>query len=167
MSSPTSPSPNISLPGGLDPETGEPLPPGEDRLTSFFSADGVSRALEACEFTREELVTRLIQLVRDPDPKIAVKGLSQLTTYLNNTARLSGAIGKVKVEKADTRDASGALISSTSHSVELNHRVTGALARGRPALSPPNRGQEFIPAQVPPSSDGPPLPSNSPPGQVE
>ena len=57
------------------------------KVLSFFDADATSKALEMNSFTIEEEISTLIQHMRDPDAKIALRAHNQLRRVLNEVAK--------------------------------------------------------------------------------
>ncbi len=62
------------------------------KILSFFDADAASKALEMNSFSIEEEVATLVQHMRDPDAKIALRAHNQLRRVLNEVAKANGLI---------------------------------------------------------------------------
>lgn len=62
------------------------------KILSFFDADAASKALEMNSFTIEEEISTLVQHLRDPDAKIALRAHNQLRRVLNEVAKANGLI---------------------------------------------------------------------------
>jgi hypothetical protein len=62
------------------------------KVLSFFDADAAAKALELNSFSIEEEVSTLIQHMRDPDAKIALRAHNQLRRVLNEVAKANGLI---------------------------------------------------------------------------
>lgn len=62
------------------------------KVLSFFDADAAAKALEMNSFSIEEEVSTLVQHVRDPDAKIALRAHNQLRRVLNEVAKANGLI---------------------------------------------------------------------------
>ena len=62
------------------------------KILSFFDADAASKALEMNSFSIEEEVSTLVQHMRDPDAKIALRAHNQLRRVLNEVAKANGLI---------------------------------------------------------------------------
>lgn len=62
------------------------------KVLSFFDADAASKALEMNSFSIEEEVSTLVQHMRDPDAKIALRAHNQLRRVLNEVAKANGLI---------------------------------------------------------------------------
>jgi hypothetical protein len=62
------------------------------KVLSFFDAEATSKALEMNSFTIEEEISTLVQHMRDPDAKIALRAHNQLRRVLNEVAKANGLI---------------------------------------------------------------------------
>ena len=62
------------------------------KILSFFDADAASKALEMNSFSIEEEIATLVQHLRDPDAKIALRAHNQLRRVLNEVAKANGLI---------------------------------------------------------------------------
>ena len=62
------------------------------KILSFFDADAASKALEMNSFSIEDEVVTLVQHMRDPDAKIALRAHNQLRRVLNEVAKANGLI---------------------------------------------------------------------------
>jgi hypothetical protein len=62
------------------------------KILSFFDADAASKALDMNSFTIEEEIATLVQHLRDPDAKIALRAHNQLRRVLNEVAKANGLI---------------------------------------------------------------------------
>lgn len=65
-------------------------------ITSFYGLDGVNIALKASQFDVMEEMNTIIQLVRDPDPKIALPALKHFRSVMKEIASTNGIIGNVE-----------------------------------------------------------------------
>lgn len=62
------------------------------KVLSFFDADSAAKALELNSFSIEEEISTLVQHMRDPDAKIALRAHNQLRRVLNEVAKANGLI---------------------------------------------------------------------------
>tara|TARA_Y100001938_G_scaffold151029_1_gene245311 strand:- start:9422 stop:9883 length:462 start_codon:yes stop_codon:yes gene_type:complete len=71
------------------------------KVLSFFDADAAAKALEMNSFSIEEEVSTLIQHMRDPDAKIALRAHNQLRRVLNEVAKANGLITTQEFTQTD------------------------------------------------------------------
>lgn len=62
------------------------------KVLSFFDADAAAKALDLNSFSIEEEISTLVQHMRDPDAKIALRAHNQLRRVLNEVAKANGLI---------------------------------------------------------------------------
>ena len=62
------------------------------KVLSFFDAESAGKALEMNSFSIEEEVATLVQHMRDPDAKIALRAHNQFRRVLNEVAKANGLI---------------------------------------------------------------------------
>ncbi len=62
------------------------------KILSFFDADAAAKAIDMNSFTMEEEIATLVQHMRDPDAKIALRAHNQFRRVLNEVAKASGLI---------------------------------------------------------------------------
>jgi hypothetical protein len=110
--------------------------PGEKALLSFYDLEGVGLAIAAEGFTREELMRTVISQVRDPDPRISQKAITQFRTMMKETLELNGRIGKA----ARTRDTNGETQSVSTTGI-LSKSFLGAVPPAAAITAP---GRTFI-----------------------
>lgn len=79
----------------------------EKAVMAFFDIHGAGLAIHASGFDQEELVATMIGHVRDPDPAVSQKGISQFFGYLKQLAQINGRIATARTERT-TRDQHGA-----------------------------------------------------------
>lgn len=84
--------PDALLPTSLTPE-------GEGALMTFFDLEGVGLALKSTNFTREELVRRLVIQCRDPSPKVSQKAMTMLLRFMKDSLALNGKIGVARIKQ--------------------------------------------------------------------
>jgi hypothetical protein len=84
--------PDTLLPSSLTPE-------GEGALVSFFDLEGVGLALKSTNFTREEMVRRLVIQCRDPSPKVSQKAMNMLLRFMKDSLALNGKIGVARIKQ--------------------------------------------------------------------
>ena len=65
-------------------------------LASFYGLEGVNIALKASSFDVMEEVQTIIQLIRDPDPKVALPALKHFRVIMKEIASTNGVIGNVE-----------------------------------------------------------------------
>ncbi|MBV70298.1 MAG: hypothetical protein CMH52_03030 [Myxococcales bacterium] len=62
------------------------------KVLSFFDADAASKALDMNSFSIEEEIATLVQHMRDPDAKIALRAHNQFRRVLGEVAKANGLI---------------------------------------------------------------------------
>lgn len=62
------------------------------KVLSFFDADAAASALDMNSFSIEEEIATLVQHMRDPDAKIALRAHNQFRRVLNEVAKANGLI---------------------------------------------------------------------------
>ena len=67
----------------------------EDVITSFYGLDGAAAAIKASDFDVMEEITSVIQLTRDPDPKVALPALRHFRILMKELVAANGMIGTV------------------------------------------------------------------------
>lgn len=75
-----------------------------ERLSGLLSLEFMEAALAAMEFDQAERIEHIINIVRDPDPKLSVQGLRELRATTNDLLRLNGAVAQSQqtiVEKGE------------------------------------------------------------------
>lgn len=103
-------------------------PEGENALMAFFDLEGVGMALKSTNFTREELVRRLVIQSRDPSPKVSQKAMTMLLRFMKDSLALNGKIGVAKI-KQETPNGQTQTLSTTG----LIHRFGGVPGTDLPA----------------------------------
>lgn len=111
---------------------------GEDLVMSFFDIDGAGLALAATDFTQQEFTERLVNLARDPDPKVASKALMDLRSHLRDIATINGRITSGTLV-GTRKDDDGTTTQVTQSVTQLSHK----LAKRPGASTLPT--QEFLP----------------------
>lgn len=118
----------------------------DDRLVlaSFFGSDGVANAIRASEFDVAEETTLLINGMRDPDPKIALKAQSQFRSLVKQVAEAQGILVHTTQR--------GQLPDGTQGSISTS-QVTGSSITARLASSPScDIGTSYAAKSLPPST---------------
>jgi hypothetical protein len=72
------------------------------KVLSFFDADAASKALDMNSFSIEEEIATLVQHMRDPDAKIALRAHNQLRRVLNEVAKANGLIATQEFTATNT-----------------------------------------------------------------
>ena len=85
-------------------------------LASFYWLEGVNVALKASSFDVMEEVQTIIQLIRDPDPKVALPALKHFRVMMKEIASTNGVIGNVEqsISYTDTNKNANVRQSITS-----------------------------------------------------
>ena len=85
----------------------------EDVITSFYGLDGTAAAIKASDFDVMEELTTVIQLTRDPDPKVALQALRHFRSLMKEIVSANGMIGTVtQTEKLPESNVSRSMSSS-------------------------------------------------------
>ena len=67
----------------------------EEVITSFYGLNGAAAAIKASDFDVMEEITTVIQLTRDPDPKVALPALRHFRILMKELVAANGMIGTV------------------------------------------------------------------------
>ena len=67
----------------------------EEVITSFYGLSGAAAAIKASDFDVMEEITTVIQLTRDPDPKVALPALRHFRILMKELVAANGMIGTV------------------------------------------------------------------------
>jgi hypothetical protein len=67
----------------------------EEIITSFYGLNGAAAAIKASDFDIMEEVTTVIQLTRDPDPKVALPALRHFRILMKELVSANGMIGTI------------------------------------------------------------------------
>lgn len=130
---------------GEPPLPPNPLTPVDPQsapiLMSFFSASGAELALQRSEFTQEELIKRLVEHVRHPNPKVSQGGVRLFLGYLRGVAAANGAFARAQLTRHGS-DADGNPVTNTITATVLN-----GLNRPLPPATP-DGGRTFHPPGV-------------------
>lgn len=121
----------------------------------FFDTEGASLALARSSFTQEELVRRLVDIARDPDPRIALAGIDRLLRHVREIIELAGYTGSALVETTHS-EGEGTVRRVASRDRVLIHRLVSEASRDSGFFAehhPPNDQQQ---RQEPESLGGPP-----------
>ena len=105
---------------------------------SFFDLSGAGLAVAQSGFDQEELVNTMIGHVRDPDPVVSQKGISQFFSYLKQLATLNGRIATGRTERT-TRDSDGTASRSV---VSGSQVISPSIPRPKP---PTLAAREYLP----------------------
>ena len=65
-------------------------------ITSFYGMDGFNLSLKASQFDVMEEMNTIIQLIRDPDPKVSLPALKHFRAVMKEVATSNGLIGNVE-----------------------------------------------------------------------
>tara|TARA_R100000655_G_scaffold74730_2_gene113619 strand:- start:355 stop:741 length:387 start_codon:yes stop_codon:yes gene_type:complete len=65
-------------------------------ITSFYGMDGFNLSLKASQFDVMEEMNTIIQLIRDPDPKVSLPALKHFRSVMKEVATTNGLIGNVE-----------------------------------------------------------------------
>lgn len=133
--------------------------PSSPRLMSFFSLTGAELALAESAFTQQELIARMIDHVRHPNPKVSQQGIRLFNAYALRLATLNGQVGTARTSRSAT-DASGAPVTQSLSASVLTH-----LSSPLPS-TPPNTGRTFLPPHLAPPASRPPEESHHQPPQA-
>jgi len=71
------------------------------KVLSFFDAEAAAKALDMNSFSIEEEVSTLVQHMRDPDAKIALRAHNQFRRVLNEVAKANGLITTQEFTQTD------------------------------------------------------------------
>tara|TARA_R100000458_G_scaffold44567_1_gene42647 strand:+ start:1442 stop:1942 length:501 start_codon:yes stop_codon:yes gene_type:complete len=119
----------------------------EEVITSFYGLNGAAAAIKASDFDVMEEITTVIQLTRDPDPKVALPALRHFRILMKEIVSANGMIGTVtQTETLPDTNVSRSMSSSAlltnlrnqndkiedQNQKEANHKI----------LTPKNRGEE-------------------------
>ena len=67
----------------------------EEVITSFYGLNGAAAAIKASDFDVMEEITTVIQLTRDPDPKVALPALRHFRILMKEIVSANGMIGTI------------------------------------------------------------------------
>lgn len=101
-----------------------PSPP-EEVLDSFLGLDGFSLAVRASKFSQQELVSKLILHIRDPDPRNSLAATRQLWAITKDIALINGRITKATLSES-SNEAPGQVRTRTLHSLTRPAPFSGA-----------------------------------------
>lgn len=118
------PLPQPPPPPSLLPATQTLDAPSETLIASFFGFDGNARALASRQFTQEALVGTLIDLMRDPDPKVRLAACSRFLTYQQTVLKLNGRITNLTQKEKSNGNEPPTTIRSASATQVLGPRPT-------------------------------------------
>jgi hypothetical protein len=93
----------------------------EEVITSFYGLDGTAAAIRASNFDIMEEITTVIQLTRDPDPKVALASLRHFRILMKDIVNANGMIGTVK--QTETYPDSNVSRTMSSSSLLTNLRT--------------------------------------------
>ena len=126
-------------PGSGEPfnQLAPPDPAQAPHLMAFFSASGADLALAESQFTQQEFISRIIDHVRHPNPKVSQGGIRLLYGYLRGVAAANGQFAKAQLTRHGS-DASGNPVTST-----LTATVLSGLNRPIPPATP-DAGRSFV-----------------------
>ena len=90
-------------------------------IASFYGLDSFNIAVKASNFDVLEEVNTIIQLIRDPDPKVALPALKHFRTILKDVATTNGVIGNVEQSiRYDDKDQNAIVRQSVTSQKLLN-----------------------------------------------
>ncbi len=108
----------------------------EQRALQFFSLEGLGAACTASSFDQQELIEKTIGHIRDADPNISLRGISQFWKMTRDTLTVSGALTTLSASQ-ESPDGNRITASTTrllsSLSRPLDHST---LPRARPVIRP-------------------------------
>ena len=125
----------------------------EEIITSFYGLNGAAAAIKASDFDVMEEITTVIQLTRDPDPKVALPALRHFRILMKELVAANGMIGTVtQTETLPESNVSRSMSSSAlltnlrnqndkiedQNNQEKNHKI----------LTPKNSSQESKDSEV-------------------
>ena len=85
----------------------------EEVITSFYGLSGAAAAIRASDFDVMEEITTVIQLTRDPDPKVALPALRHFRILMKELVAANGMIGTVtQTETSPDTNVSRSMSSS-------------------------------------------------------
>ena len=86
----------------------------EEVITSFYGLNGAAAAIKASDFDVMEEITTVIQLTRDPDPKVALPALRHFRILMKEIVSANGMIGTVtQTETSPDTNVSRSMSSSS------------------------------------------------------
>ena len=123
------------------------------KVLSFFDSEGVANALEMNSFTIEEEVSTLVQHMRDPDAKIALRAHNQLRRVLNEVAKASGLMATQELTSDKEGNQSVKITRNTKLLSSLKETSSRSKVEGKP---------DYAASYLPPTDPGrkTSLPSN-------
>lgn len=102
-------------------------------LAAFFDANLAGAALRASSFDLPQLLETQIALVRDPDPKVSQKAITQFWRMVKDISNANGVTGKVRQEQIfGFEDGTRGRVTETR-----NVTLTGRLSNTRPQPTTP------------------------------
>lgn len=125
----------------------QPLP-DLSPVVAFLDGGGFANAVREANFTQQELISRIITLSRDSDPKIALKGLTLFRQWLHDTLSSNGQIVRQSIHTMETPDGNRTLTHTSRTILPPSFPRTGSTLEDHhhlPALNPPS-GSEADPA---------------------
>ena len=92
-------------------------------ITSFYGMDGVNLALKASQFDVMEEMNTIIQLIRDPDPKVSLPALKHFRSVMKEVATTNGVIGNVEQTISYNDQHKNASVRQSVTSQKLLHNM--------------------------------------------
>lgn len=123
---------------------------GGGKILSFFDADAASRALDMNSFTIEEEIATLVQHLRDPDAKIALRAHNQLRRVLNEVAKANGLI---TTQEYTATDKEGNQSVRITRNQKLLSSLKATTHRSQLPENPDFAAQYLAPAKTDSASD--------------
>jgi len=137
--------------GGEKPQDLVPIDPAAP-VMSFFNLDGAALAITQSRFTQQDLVSKLIEMATDLDPKISLPAIKEFNRMMEKIATHNGRISKA-THKMESRNDDGTRTTQSLSTSTLRTRLQS------PPPPPQTQGREFRPPQLPPAGPSPDHPS--------
>jgi hypothetical protein len=127
------------------------LNPEKDEIASFYGLDSFAIAIRASSFDVLEEMQIIIDLCRDPDPRISLPALKHFRSIMKDVATLNGIVGNVQQSITYNREGPEVV----KHSVVSQSLLSNIKDENDRTKNPTlEENKEYIPAEITSKKEG-------------